>query len=274
VGDKWSRQAPGAFISSGNIQLPGDGEATVEWAGNGKTTFVAGMGKSVINNNAGNTVTLAVGEGARFTVGAAVMLIEANGTTRSADTPVGSPRTIISIAGDVPLLSGAVLADADGSVTPVYLVYYEPDAPTAINNPVTGLVGSVAVVGLADQCIRSLGININNNHELVDYCYGEDGLGDTVFLPADRMTAELTMSMNLNHDVLGFFVGLLAFPTKDLTAVLGSASGRNFTFDIPAARFQVPAFAVPDTGSIPVEFAGTAYETGFGLADELTVTVN
>ncbi len=272
VGDKWSRQTPGAFMSGGNIQLPGDGEATVEWSGNGKTTYLAGIALTQTLNDAGNTVTLLVGEAARFTVGAAVMLVEADGVTRSADTPAGAPRLITGIAGDVVTVDGAVLADADGASADIYLVYYEPEAPTAVNNPVTGLTGSVAIVGLATQCIRSLGINIQNNHELVDYCFGEDGLAGNGFVAGDRMTAELSLSMNMNHDVLGFFNGLLAFPTHDITAALGDSGGRHALFEMPQARFQVPGFSVPDTGSIPVEFSGTAYESALGAFDELTVS--
>jgi len=272
VGDKWARQAPGGFISGGNLQLPGDGEATVEWSGSAKTTYLAGIGLSTANNNTGNTVTLQVGEGARFTVGAAVMLLDATGLALSTDTAITTARIITGISGDVITLDGAVLADADGTTADVYMCYYEPLAPVAINNPVTGLVGSVAVVGLASQCVRSLGINMQNNHELVDYCYGSDSLAGTIFVPGDRFTAELTISMNMNHDVLGFYNGLLDFPTEDLTAILGDVAGRHLEVLLPQARFQVPAFAVPDTGSIPVEFSGQAYESALGLADEIQVS--
>jgi hypothetical protein len=272
VGDKWARQTPGGFISGGNVQLPGDGEATVEWSGNGKTTYLAGIALTQVDNSGGNTITVLSGEGARFTENAAVMLVEADGLTRSADTPAGSPRQIVSKAGDVVTVDGAALADADGAAADIYLVYYEPEAPTAINNPVTGLTGSVAIVGLATQCIRNLGINIQNNHELVDYCFGEDGLAGTGFVAGDRMTAELSLSMNMNHEVLGFFNGLLEFPTHDITAILGDVAGRHAEFAIPQARFQVPGFTVPDTGSIPVEFSGTAYESALGAFDELTVS--
>ena len=274
-GDKWARQTPGGFIMGGNVQLPGDGEATTEWSGNGKTTYLAGIAKSV-TANAANIITVAAGEGFRYTVGAAVMIIKyiAGVQTLSADTPAATPRRVTAVTSTTVTVDGAVLADASGVVDPVYLVYHEPLAPTAINNPVTGLVGDVTIVGLANQCVRSLGLNFQNNHELVDYCFGEDGLGGTLFVPGDRLTVEVTMSMNLNHEVLAFFIGLLDFPTKNIVGVLGNVAGRNVTFTVPSARFMIPAFSVPDTGSIPVEFSGTAYETAFGLADEVEVRYN
>lgn len=270
VGDRWARQCRGGFVQGGNMQFPGNGEATIEWSGNAVEALLIGIGKSTVNNNAGNTVVVQAGEGKRFRVGGLVMLIEADGTTRSADTVAGSSRTITAISTDTITLSGAVLADADGSVTPVYLSYYEPSAPAAINNPVTGLVGSASIVGLSSQCFRSASVNIQNEHELVDYCYGSDALSSPFFVPGSRLTAEVSIEMNLNNAVIGFFNEVSAFEAKDLQLILGSASGRRFVFDAPNVKFPVPAFAVPDTGSIPVTFTGNAYQTALDAADEVT----
>jgi len=275
VGDTWSRQAAGAFVQGGNVQLPGDGEATVEWTGNAKISYFVGIAQSIAANDGGNTLQLEAGEARRIPKGALVMIVEADGLTRSDDTPDGSPRTVTAsnVTTDVITVDGAVLADADGSGVslPIYVSYYEPETPVAIDNPVTGLEGSVSVVGLSSQCFRSLGINVQNNHELVDYCYGEEGLGGAVYIPGDRLTAELTLSMNLNHTVGEFLNRRTTFESEDITAVLGDSAGRHFKALVPRAIFSVPAFAVPDTGSIPVEFSGTAYQTANEAADELTV---
>ena len=273
ISDKWSRQSPGAFVQGGNIQLPGDGESTTEWSGMAKNAFFIGMGKTTVLN-AANEITLQVGEAERFVVGGIIMLVEADGVTRSADTPDGSPRTItdVNTGTDVITVDGAVLADADGSAGDIYVVYYEPETPAAIDDPVTGLIGSVSIVGLASQCIRTLGINIQNGHEPVDYCYGADGLAGSIFVPGDRMTAEISISMNMNHEVAGFFNRRVNFDAEDITAVLGEAAGRRFEALLPRVIMSVPSFSVPDTGSIPVEFSGTAFQTGLDLADELTAS--
>lgn len=272
IGDKWARQCRGAFVMSGNMQFPGNGEATTEWSGNAVEAVLIGIGKSIIDNDGANTVTLQTGEGDYFRVGGLVMIIEADGSTRSADTAAGTARTITAISGDVVTLSGAVLADADGSATPIYLCYYEPAAATAINNPITGLVGSMSVVGLPSQCFRSASVNINNEHELVDYCYGNDALASPFFVPGSRVTAEVTVEMNLNKDSIAFYNRVQDFDAQDLQIVLGSASGRRLVIDAPKVRFPVPAFAVPDTGSIPVTFTGNAYQTALDAADEITVS--
>jgi len=82
-------QARGCFVQGANMTLPGDGEATIEWSGSGKDALYVGrIGKSVTNNTGGNTITLVSGDGAQFkkAIGALVMIVEADGTTRSADT--------------------------------------------------------------------------------------------------------------------------------------------------------------------------------------------
>ena len=273
VGDVWSKQAPGSFVESGNASLPGDGTSQLEWAGMSKTALLVGIGKSVTDNNAGNTVTVAAGEGERFPAGAQVMIVEADGVTRSADTPDGAPREVVSVAGDVVTVDGAVLADADGAASEVYLTYYEPEAPTAINDPQTGLVGNITIAGFnISGCVRSASLNMVNNHELQDFCYGEEGLGGQLFTPGGRYTAELTLELNLNKEVVSYLNNIKDFAGDDIDIVLGDSAGRHFKLDIPKAIFPVPEISIPDTGTIPITFTGNAYQTGLDAADEVTAS--
>lgn len=271
-GDLWAHQARGCFVNNATFNFPGDGEATEEWSGAGAEAFLVGIGQSVANNNGGNTVTLAVGEGDKFPVGCMVMIIEADGLTRSADTPTGSPRFVTAVVGDVVTVSGAPLADADGSGVglPVYLSYYEPTGKVAINNPITGLVGSVTIVGLADTCLRNASITVANDHELVNYCFGEDALHGSYFVAANRVTTTASIEMNLNHEVLKFFNNIQQFVPQDMTLILGNALSRHLEVTMPKIQFTVPEFAVPETGSIPITFEGTGYQTAVDAADELT----
>lgn len=273
VGDKWARMSRGNFVDSCTLNFPGDGEATAEWSGMGVESLMIGIGKSV-TANAGNTVTVAAGEGKRFKVGGVVMIIKANGTSRSTDTPSGSPRLITAITGDVITLAGAVLTDADGSValTPVYLCYYEPTGKVAIDNPITGLVGSVTITGLAEQCVRSMVIACTNSHEAVNYCFGDDALSGSIMVPAGRFLASVTMEMNLNATIVGYFNDLQNFTAQNITLVLGEAAGRRLNVALPKVIFTVPSFTLPDTGSIPISFAGIAYQTALDAGDELTLS--
>jgi len=275
VSDKWSRQARGCFMQGANMSFPGDGEATVEWSGMCKDALYVGMGKTTTSNDGANTVTLQAGEGALFSkaIGGLVMLIHSDGTTRSTDTPTGTPRKVVSVLGDVVTLDGAVFADADGSGLgdEMYLVYYEPTTLVAIDNPQTGLVGSFAITGHGSFCARSIGVNLTNDHEAANYCYGTDSLSAPYFIPANRMTAEITFEANWDEKMLALFNSVQSFEGKELTIVLGDAAGRRLQIDIPKAFFQIPSVAIPDTGSVPVSFSGNAYQTSIDAADELSV---
>lgn len=274
VGDKWARQTIGGFVMAGNVQLPGDGQATCEWSGNAGKSFLIGIGKSTIANT-GNTIVLEAGEAERFEVGGAVMIIK-TGNTRSADTPDLSPRLITAVdtVTDTITLGGTSLADADGSVDPIYLCYYEPDdaSLTAINDIQTGLVGSIVIDALGTSCFRSLGLNFQNNHELVDYCYGENNLSGKYYVPGDRLTCEVSLSFNLSDEMIEFLHKVKRFAGQNITAILGDATSRHAKFELPRVIFNYPGFSLPDTGSIPVEFSGTAFESDDGQADEVTVS--
>lgn len=272
IGDMWAKQTPGAFVETHNQEFPGDGRATTEFAGGSKKALLIGIGQSNANNNA-NTVTLESGEGKRFKVGGLVQIIETDGTTRSDDTPDGSPRRITSIAGDVVTVDGAVLADADGSSNPVYLTYYEPDNPVAINNPQVGLQGSITISGLSTDCVRSASVNLTNNHEPKDFCFGTDdlvgGSGPT-FNAVGRADIEVTIELNLNHELIEYINGLDDLAGDNIVLFLGDTSSRHLKITIPKVIFPIPAIEVPETGTIPVSFTAMANQTGLELADEIT----
>lgn len=278
VGDRWARQARGCFIQEGNLQFPGDGNAQAEWTGAGKDSLYAGIAKCTSTVAAGNIFHGQTGDGQQFSVGAIVMIVLADGVTRSADTPAtptATFRTITAIAGDDITLSGAALTSAsDGSSgTPSYLVYFEPPAPVAINQPQTGLVGSATFAGLStSQGVRQVTLKISNNHELVNYIYGTDALALPFFVPGNRMTCEVSVEMNLNRNTFAFFQQVKQFQAKNLTFILGDNTSRYMEATLPNIFFPVPAFTIPDSGSIPITFTGTAYETTLDAADEITLS--
>jgi hypothetical protein len=272
-GDKFAKQASACFIQDLTMNFPGDGNATMEMSGVAKTAILVGIGQSVADNNGGNDITLAAGEGSRFPVGAQVMIVESDGTTRSDDTAAGTAREVTAVSGDVITLSGAALADADGSVNPVYLAYYEPEAPAGINDPQTGLEGSITIAGLTTECVRSLTLSMSNNHEVQDFCFGKEGLSDSAYVPADRFNAEVSMELNLNDDLVEFINEIKTgdFAGENIVVILGDSSSRHLKITMPKVIFPIPSIEVPDTGSIPVTFTGNAYQSALDAADEVQV---
>jgi len=273
VGDKWARQSRGNFINNATLNFPGDGEATVEWSGNGRDAVLVGLGKSETTNAGDVTVTLVTGDGDKFksAIGGMVMIVKSNGTSRSTDT--ATPRKIVSVVGDVVTLDGADLtSDSDGAaLTPVYLCYWEPSAPVGINDPQTGLEGSFSLVGYSSVCIRSCSIAISNDHEVVNYCYGTDGLSAPYYVPGSRLNIVPTIESNLSDELIKLFQDVQAFNAQNITLVLGPAAGRRLEIAMPKVLFKVPSYAVPETGSIPVSFEGQAEQTVLDAEDEIYV---
>jgi len=273
VGDHWAKQAPAAWVDTCNANFPGDGQSQLEWAGRAATSYMVGISKSAVDNTGGNTFTADVaGEARRAPVGALVMFVALDGVTRLEGTDL-APRTVTAtdpLTGII-TVDGAAFIDMDG-VEAAFLVYWEPETPTAINNPITGLVGSVTLDTLSVSCVRSLSVSINNQHEAVDYCYGTDALASPYFVPADRLLVEVSMEVNLNASLVEFYNRVLAFEGHNLDVDLGNIASRHLHLDLPYVVFSIPEVSVPDSGSIPVTFDGTAYQSALGAADELTVS--
>jgi hypothetical protein len=272
-GDKWAIQAVGAFVEAANMTFPGDGESQTEWTGMAKTAVHIGVAKTTADNTGLNTITVEAGEGARFKATGKIMMVELDGLTRSADTPDGSPRDIVSISGDVLTIDGAVLADANGTLADIFVTYYEPENPVAINEPAVGLVGSVTIAGFtALDCIRSATINCTNNHELQDNCFGETGLGGSLFIAGGRFTAEVSLEINMNETMLELINTIRDDLTgEDIELILGDVAGRHLDIDLDKVIFSVPEVSVPDTGPIPITITGNAYQSGIDAFDEISV---
>lgn len=274
AGDMWAKQAYGCFVDQAEISLPGDGQSQVTFSGMGVESFLVGISKSTVDNEGGNTVTVQAGHGNRFPKGGLVMLIKADGVTRSSDTVTGEPRKVVSVTGDVVTLDGAQLADADGSLNPVYLCYYEPTGATAIDNPQTGLVGEFLSSSMGSQCVRSATITIANGHEVQNNCFGHDALSGSLFIPASRLEVTCSVEINLNKQNVGLYNDIQAFVPQDILFKLGDSASRHLEVALPKVIFAVPTIEVPDSGSIPVTFEGTAYQQSLDAADEVTVSYN
>lgn len=273
VGDKWSKQAVGGWVDMGSMDFPGNGQAKCQWTGHAFHSILVGIGKSTSTNAGTNAIILQTGEGQRFAVGAQVQIIQTNGTSRSADTVAGTARTVTAISGDTITLSGAVLTTAsDGTLgAPVYVSYYEPATVTGIDNPLIGLEGTFTSDRLpVGYCLRSLKVDVTNNHELVNYCFGHDGIEG--FVPGGRLEVKIDAEFNLSSKLVEFYNGVQKFLPNAFTQVLGPVGGRRLQIDLPRIIFQIPEVSIPENGSVPVKFAGIAYQTQLDAADEIQIS--
>jgi hypothetical protein len=97
--DHMAKQAIGCFVNQVEISLPGDGQSQLNWSGNAKTVYHAGIGrvKAVTAAVGDNVISFEDGDEAlRFDVGSLVMFVKnSDGITRATDT-VGAPRKVLS----------------------------------------------------------------------------------------------------------------------------------------------------------------------------------
>ena len=275
-GDVMAKQTFGAFCEGMTINLPGDGDANMEVTGFAKNSLQVGIARSVADNNGGNDITLDVaGDADCFPVNAYVMIIKDDGLTRSTDTPDGAPRqvTVSNNGTGVVTLSGAALADADGSGAEIYLAYYEPETITVINDPQTGLQGSVTIDNLVGvNCVQSVTITAVNNHTLYDGCYGEEGLGGPLFAPGGRVDINVELGLLLNAAFVKYLAGKEDFTPDDVDIVLGDATSRHLKIDLPKVIYDFPAIEYPESGNVPVTMSGMAFQTALDAEDELTIS--
>lgn len=278
VGDKSSVQANAGFLETATIAIPGDGVPTIEWSGGAADRKRVGIGSSTSNNDGGNTFTLdTASEAKRFPIGGMVMIVEADGITRSADSPNGTYRVVTArdTGTGVITLDGAALADADGSATTAFfLVYAEPETPTSINDIQSGLQGEISVdlLGGTLSCVRSMNVTIDNQVERVDYCALTDSLGSPYVVYGDRLLVTVDIELNLNDNSIEWLDDLDAFIANNLHAIVGDSAGRHWRIDLPKVEFAPPTVSIPDSGSIPFTASGTALASDANTPDEILVS--
>ncbi|HUV46235.1 MAG TPA: hypothetical protein VMW45_04125, partial [Dehalococcoidia bacterium] len=122
------------------------------------------------------------------------------------------------------------------------------------------------------DCVRNVTINMENNHELVNYCYGTSALAFPYFVAGSRLNVGVEIEQNLNDDTIEWLYDLDQFTAQDLDLVVGNATGRHLKVDMPKVFFNVPSTEAPEEGSIPFTSSGTAYQSGLDQADEITVS--
>lgn len=269
VSDLWSRQSPGSFVQGATFKFPGDGESMIEWSGSSKTTQFAGIGK--IQSVDGSNLVLEDGDVEQFTRGALVMLIKEDGVTRASDTPGGASRIIedIDISQNRVRLSSDPIADA---VPGDYLVYYEPERPVASTRAVIGLTGEFRIRGTVLP-IRNFEVSVQNNHELHDYYYGTASLGPRLYSASKRLMIEPTVQVNVDKNVISMISSAKRFEQQNYQIRLGGEGETNLLIDLPKVQIKVPSFSVPDEGSIPIDFQGTALATSEDEADEIKISI-
>lgn len=259
---------PGCYGKEMTLTFPGDGPATNEWSGRGKSAVVAGIAKVLSIVTASATVPLVADQQERFEKGAYVMAIDTDGRTILAGAD-GS----ITISDIVDLSSSLVLSSAVSLPAGALIVPWSPGAVqlTARENIFTDLEGQVQIdASLPTLCVTNLSLAFNNNHTDLDNCFGSDG--NDGFVAGGKMEATLSMTFDLSNENWAQMVQARKFNGFSPVIYLGSAGGRRLKIEAPKWVPNVPPVDVPESGPTSVTMEGILYPTSPGAGDEFTVT--
>ena len=262
----FARAFNGCYGKSLKISLPGDGEAKMTIPFKARDGKYATLGKlaALISNSA--NVVLTAGEADKFDTGSRVMLVDIDGRTvlagargdisfRRTGTATGVLSEAVGVLEDIPV--GAYLAPW----TPHNFDQY------GIDNPVTGLVGTISLDGGSTTIeeIRSCEISFDPKVEDQDNYYGADGNRGRVV--GGRAEITIDLDVMLSNSQAQQIMQARRFEAKNILVKLGDPTGRHLRFIFPRVLFAVPDVELPDEGSVPLKLAGKALQSNVGSLD-------
>ena len=260
----------GGYVKEYAMTVPGDAPGTQKFSGRLANGAIAGIG--IINGAvvASDTIVLQntpIKHVARFTAGAPVMIVAADGRTITA----GFDGTLIigeeTQATDTIVLSAAVDAEDGG-----FVVFWHPGAvkTTARDNIYTDLYGSFKFNTTEPSvCVTNISLTCNNDHVDRDNCFGSQG--NEGFVAANKMTMTLECTLDLSGINLGSLVQARKFGGFTPQILIGDGVGRSLLITAPKWVVSVPAIDLPASGVTPVTFSGTLYESEPGARDPIVL---
>lgn len=259
----------GCYVKGGAMSFPGDGPATMKWTGRGSTSSLSGISQVNGAVSASASVIVNNGETKRYTVDGYVMVVSPDGRTIVA----GADGTLKVNAYDdtthTLTLSSAVTVADDGFVVP-----WDPGAvqQTGRDAIFTDLSGSFKYSQAeAGVCMTDISLDIQNEHNDRDNCFGSDH--NDGFVAGNRMTATLSATADLSNEHFAKFVRAREFPGFDPEIVLGSTtSGRYLRIRAPKWIPSVPAIELPQNGTTPVTLEGVLFQSTPGAKDPIVVS--
>lgn len=257
----------GCYVKDMTLTLPGDGPGTCEWSGMGSTRKIAGMAQIVGAVVASANLVTQSGETDRYDVGAPVMVVAPDGRTIVAGAD-GSLLVSAITSGTNLALSAAVTVGNLG-----FLVPWNPGAvqQTGRDAIFTDLEGSLKLKSSGSSiCATNIQLAFTNDHVDLANCFGVDH--NEGYAAANRMTATLSVTMDLSNENFGELVKSQEFAGFDPVVILGSTSGRHMKITAPKWIPSVPAIEVPENGTTSVTLEGVLYQSAPGAQDPVVVS--
>lgn len=262
----FGRAFTGGYAKSLKISLPGDGEAKMTLPlklRDGKYASISQLDGAIV---ASDSVVTNANEANKFETGSRVMLVDVDGRTvlYGADGSLTFTRTGASTG----TLSSSVSMDDD-----TYMIPWLPHQfdQNGIDNPVTGLSGSVSLDGGSTTIeeIRSVEISFDPKVEDQDNYYGADGNRGRVVGGRAEITLDIDIMLSVSQ--AQHITEAKRFVAKDVLVTLGDSTGRHVRFVFPNVQFQVPDVEIPDEGSVPLKLSGKCLQSYVGALDAFAI---
>lgn len=254
----------GGYCKDWTLTIPGDAPATQKFAGRAADASIAGLAQIDGVVAASTDVILNAGASKRYTAGARVMVVSADGRTITA----GYDGTLLVNSYDDSLnklvLSTAIDAENDGFIAP-----WNPGAvqQTGRDEIYTDLVGRFKLNDTeGDIDTTNIELGYSNDHIDFDNRFGRDG--NVGYAAGNRGTWNLSVTFDLSNENMGDLIRAREFGGfKPLIEVGDSAVGRYLKVTTKKWIPSIPAIEVPENGTTPVTLEGNLFQSAPGARD-------
>jgi len=259
----------GGYVRDMTLDVPGDAPGTMKYTGKLADSQIAGIGQ--INGVVAASTSIVLDDTInkhvlRYTVGARVMVVSADGRTITAGADGSLLVSIITEGSDTVDVSAPIDAEDDG-----FLVPWHPGAvqQSGKDNIFTDLEGSFKFdVSGNEVCATNINVGLVNDHVDLDNCFGTDT--NKGFAAGNRLTITVGVTLDLSNENFGDLVQARKFGGLSGELVIGNpASGRKLTLTFPKWIVGVPTIDLPENGVTPVTFEGILYQSSAGARDPI-----
>lgn len=243
-----------AIVQELSIKGSGSQEAEIEASGEGTEVIVTGtstLGSSA--SNGASSVTVATGDGQKFSVDSKV------------DIGTSTGHTVTAIAGDVLTITPVLVGAQSLGVT------VKPNQPgfTTAGAPVTETEGSFKIDTVAID-ILSASFKLANKLKMRTNEYGRS-VASGFSSPTFREVG-FEADIMLRRDYLKYYGHAKNLVQKDIEIAFGSTAGKRARLDMDKTEFKIPAFEFPDgEDEMGSKISGEALPTSSG-DDEVRLT--
>ena len=267
----------GAYVQGMTITQPGDAVGTMQWTGIASEAYISGLSQvdGAVSASANVVVNLSAVDGqseaCRYSANGRVMVVKADGETIT-DGFLGDLYVVsVNAITNTVVLNRPVDAEDNG-----YLVPWNPGAnkTKCTDNIYSDLTGEFKLDCNASesQCITNFTASFANNHFDINNCFGAKC--NQGFIPAERLTVELSVTFDLSNENFAQVVKLRDCKGLCPYFQLGDPATTGAYFTLQAENWipNVPPIALPSSGPTPITLTGTLYETSKGSNDPFKAT--